>query len=159
MSGWRRRYEERSTRRAVCVGPRPAGRWRWVGGQRPRAVAGRSRGPPFVQSSLRAAVSCSNEHETGWGGGFGPGGRGGAALPQHVAELFDAIGIVLLEGYGLSEATCASHFNRPNRRRVGTVGLPLPGIGARLDVDGEILISGDTVFAGYLGDAAATASV
>ena len=50
-------------------------------------------------------------------------------------------------------------FNRPDRRRLGTVGLPLPGIGARLDEDGEILISGATVFAGYLGDAEATSAV
>jgi len=138
-----------------------AARWSLAVGR--RAAAQRDRGSqpgPLLRAKLAAADRLVFKRaRSRLGGELRLGVSGGAALPQHVAELFDAIGIVLLEGYGLSEATCASHFNRPNRRRVGTVGLPLPGIGARLDVDGEILISGDTVFAGYLGDAAATASV
>jgi long-chain acyl-CoA synthetase len=93
------------------------------------------------------------------GGALRLGVSGGAALPTHIAELFDALGIMILEGYGLSEATCASHFNRPDSHRLGTVGLPLPGVEVRLAEDGEILLRGDTIFAGYLADLAATAAV
>jgi long-chain acyl-CoA synthetase len=94
-----------------------------------------------------------------FGGQLRFGVSGGAALPQAVAELFDAIGITVLEGYGLSEATCASHFNRPGRQRLGTVGPPLPGVGCRLAEDGEILLAGETIFGGYLDDPDATAAV
>jgi long-chain acyl-CoA synthetase len=84
---------------------------------------------------------------------------GGAALPLDVAALFQAAGVTPLEGYGLSEATCASHFNRPDRHRLGTVGIPVPGVTARLDDDGEILLRGETVFTGYLADPESTAAV
>jgi long-chain acyl-CoA synthetase len=94
-----------------------------------------------------------------FGGQLRFGVSGGAALPPPVAEFFDVIGIQVLEGYGLSEATCASHFNRPGRARLGTVGPPLPGVECRLGDDGEILIAGETVFAGYLDDEEATAAI
>ena len=94
-----------------------------------------------------------------FGGRLRFGVSGGAALPPAVAELFDAIGIAVLEGYGLSEATCASHFNRPDRHRLGTVGPPLPGVDCRLAEDGEILLAGETIFAGYLDDPEATTAV
>jgi len=94
-----------------------------------------------------------------FGGRLRFGVSGGAALPPSVALLFDALGVEVLEGYGLSEATCASHFNRPGRSRIGTVGPPLPGISVRLEGDGEILLAGETIFAGYLHDPDATAAV
>jgi long-chain acyl-CoA synthetase len=84
---------------------------------------------------------------------------GGAPLPPDVARLFAAVGVEILEGYGLTEAICASHFNRPGHARPGWVGPPLPGIEARLAEDGEVLLRGETVFAGYLGDPEATAAV
>ncbi|HYW29255.1 MAG TPA: long-chain fatty acid--CoA ligase [Gaiellales bacterium] len=93
------------------------------------------------------------------GGRVRIGVSGGAPLPADVAELFQAAGVTVVEGYGLSEATCASHFNRPENPRPGTVGPPLPGIEARLDEGGEVLLRGETVFAGYLGDPEATAEV
>ena len=93
------------------------------------------------------------------GGRVRIGVSGGAPLPADAAELFRAAGVTVVEGYGLSEATCASHFNRPEDPRPGTVGPPLPGISARLGEDGEVLLRGETVFAGYLGDPEATAEV
>jgi long-chain acyl-CoA synthetase len=86
---------------------------------------------------------------------------GGAPLALHVAESLAGAGIRVMEGYGLSEATCASHFNRPQPGlyRFGTVGRALPGVDVRLDDEGEVQIHGPTVFAGYYRDPAATRDV
>ena len=84
---------------------------------------------------------------------------GGAPLAAEVAELFHAVGILVLEGYGLTECTTASHMNLPGRYRFGRVGLPLDGIETRLAGDGEVLLRGETVFAGYWQDERATREV
>ena len=84
---------------------------------------------------------------------------GGAPLGTDVAEFFDTLGLLILEGYGLTECTSASHVNRPGRYRFGTVGLPVPGLEARAADDGEILLRGPTVFAGYHGDEKGTREV
>jgi long-chain acyl-CoA synthetase len=81
---------------------------------------------------------------------------GGAPLAVEVAEFFQSLGILILEGYGLTECTTASHVNRPARFRFGTVGLPLPGVECRIAEDGEVLLRGANVFAGYHGDDRAT---
>ena len=83
---------------------------------------------------------------------------GGAPLVQEIAEFFDAIGIRILEGYGLTECTTAATTNTPERWRFGTVGPPLPGFELRLAEDGELLIRSETVFAGYYKDAEASAA-
>jgi long-chain acyl-CoA synthetase len=84
---------------------------------------------------------------------------GGAPLAKEIAQFFDAIGIRILEGYGLTECTTASNFNRPERYRFGTVGPPLPGFEVRVADDGEVLIRSETVFQGYFKDPEATAAV
>jgi len=84
---------------------------------------------------------------------------GGAPLAQEIAEFFDAIGIRILEGYGLTECTTAATTNRHERYRFGTVGPALPGFELRVADDGELLIRSDTVFAGYFKDPEATAEV
>ena len=84
---------------------------------------------------------------------------GGAPLVQEIAEFFDAIGIRILEGYGLSECTTAATTNTPERWRFGTVGPALPGFELRIADDGELLIRSDTVFGGYYKDPDATAAV
>jgi long-chain acyl-CoA synthetase len=84
---------------------------------------------------------------------------GGAPLAKEVAEFFDAIGIRILEGYGLTECTTASNFNRPERYRFGTVGPALPGFEVTVAEDGEVLIKSETIFQGYFKDPEATAAV
>jgi long-chain acyl-CoA synthetase len=84
---------------------------------------------------------------------------GGAPLAREIAEFFAAIDIPIMEGYGLSEVTCAATVNRANDYRFGTVGKPLPGVELRIADDGEILIRSGTVFAGYYHDDEATADV
>jgi long-chain acyl-CoA synthetase len=82
---------------------------------------------------------------------------GSAPLSRDVAEFFDAVGVVILEGYGLTESSAATHCNLPGRNRVGTVGPPLPGVEVRLAEDGEVLMRGPWIMRGYRGLPEATA--
>src|SRR5262245_1407994 len=84
---------------------------------------------------------------------------GGAPLAKEIAEFFHALDILILEGYGQTEETTASNVNRPNRFKFGTVGPAIPGIDVKTAEDGEILIKGPTVFAGYYKDDEATRAV
>jgi long-chain acyl-CoA synthetase len=84
---------------------------------------------------------------------------GGAPLGKEVAEFFDALGVTILEGYGLTECTSAATVNRVSRYRLGTVGPALPGTELRLEDDGELLIRSPTVFAGYYKEEAATREI
>jgi long-chain acyl-CoA synthetase len=81
---------------------------------------------------------------------------GGAPLAKEIAEFFHALDILVLEGYGQTEETTASNVNRPDRFKFGTVGPAIPGIDVAVAEDGEILIKGPTVFAGYFKDEEAT---
>lgn len=77
---------------------------------------------------------------------------GSAPMPLWLLERFHAIGLLLLEAYGLSENVIPVALNRPDLFRLGTVGQPLPGCEVRLAEDGELLVRGPGVFKGYLGD-------
>ena len=84
---------------------------------------------------------------------------GGAPLAAELAEWFDAIGITVLEGYGLTETTGATNINRPYRLKFGTVGPPLNGVENNIAEDGEILLRGDNIMKGYWRDPDATAEM
>ncbi|MBL8682622.1 MAG: long-chain fatty acid--CoA ligase [Myxococcales bacterium] len=81
---------------------------------------------------------------------------GAAPLSREVAEFFHSCDVLILEGYGLTETTAATHVNRPDAFKLGTVGLPAPGIEVKLDRDGEVLVRGDSVMVGYRNDPDAT---
>ncbi len=83
---------------------------------------------------------------------------GGAALSVEVAEWFEALGIQVREGWGLTETSAPATANRVDRFKIGTVGLPLPGVVVKLDTDGELLIKSPGNFQGYLKDPEATAA-
>ncbi len=81
---------------------------------------------------------------------------GGAALSERLGHFFRGVGVTVLEGYGLTETTGAVTVNRPDRTKIGTVGMPLPGVAIKIADDGEILIGGPNVFRGYWQNEAAT---
>ena len=93
------------------------------------------------------------------GGRWRLGVSGGAPLAKEIGELFHALDILIIEGWGLTECTTAASVNRPNRLRFGTVGPPLPGFEVRAAEDGELLIRSETIFAGYYKDDEATREV
>ncbi|MEV0143679.1 MULTISPECIES: long-chain fatty acid--CoA ligase [unclassified Nonomuraea] len=76
---------------------------------------------------------------------------GSAPLSRDMAEFFDAAGLTILEGYGLTESSAGSFFNRPESVKFGTVGPPLPGTLVRIADDGEVLIGGRGIMRGYHG--------
>ena len=144
----------REPRRRLVEGPR------WAPGGRPPAAGG---------TVVRPARGCSlrlhaadrlvlSRIRSRLGGRLRHAVSGGAKLPPEVAELFEALGVPILEGYGLTECTAVAAVNRPDRHRVGTVGPPLPGVEVRVAPDGEIL-GVENVFAGYHLDEAGTREV
>jgi long-chain acyl-CoA synthetase len=84
---------------------------------------------------------------------------GSAALSREMAEFFHAAGILILEGYGLTESSAASFVNRPDSYEFGTVGQPVPGVTLKIEPQsGEILIGGRGIMRGYHGLPEATAA-
>ncbi|MFF1341322.1 AMP-dependent synthetase/ligase [Streptomyces sp. NPDC058290] len=79
---------------------------------------------------------------------------GGSPLGRRLAAFYTGAGIEVFEGYGLTETTGASTVTPPLRPRLGTVGWPLPGTAVRIADDGEVLLRGRHVFAGYWNTAA-----
>lgn len=133
-----------------------------------RVVDGVKKQKPIKQKLFNLYVSQGVKKAQG---GFGPlhglldglvgkkirerlGGRmkmvvsGGAALPKHVAEFYMALGLNILQGYGLTETTGGSCVNHPNRNKYWTVGEPI-GVELKIAEDGEILFRGPTVMVGY----------
>jgi len=86
---------------------------------------------------------------------------GSAALNRDVARWFGSVGLVVLEGYGLTETSAATCVNRPGsgRYNYGTVGWPAPGTDVKIAEDGEILVKGPGVMRGYRNRPDATAEV
>jgi long-chain acyl-CoA synthetase len=93
----------------------------------------------LVYSKLRAAM----------GGHVRYAVSGGAPLGTRLGHFYRGIGVIVLEGYGLTETTAPATVNVPERVKIGTVGTPLPGVGVRIAEDGEILVKGVNVFTGY----------
>lgn len=84
---------------------------------------------------------------------------GGAALPVEIGEFFLAVGLPILEGYGLTEASPVIAVNREQDLQLGTVGRPLRNVQVRLASDGEILAKGDSIMLGYFNNEEATREV
>ncbi len=81
---------------------------------------------------------------------------GGAGLKREVKDLFYQSGLLITEGYGLTETSPTLTLNRPDAFRFDSVGKPLPSVQLKLAEDGEILAKGPSVFSGYHKDPGAT---
>lgn len=81
---------------------------------------------------------------------------GAAPISRELLHFFDAVGLTIYEGYGLTETTSPITVNRPGEVKLGTVGRPLPGAEINIASDGEILLKGPGIFSDYYQDAAAT---
>lgn len=84
---------------------------------------------------------------------------GGAALPRDIGEFFEAVGITILEGYGLTETSPVIAVNRLEDYKFGTVGKPIEGIEVKIATDGEILTRGPHIMKGYYKNKKATDEV
>lgn len=83
---------------------------------------------------------------------------GGAALPEHIGELFQTLGFDVLEGFGMTEAAPMITFTRPGKVRIGSPGQPLPSIQMEIR-DGEIVAKGENIMKGYLNSPKETSEV
>lgn len=118
--------------------------------------------PRFYEKVI-TAVSARDPAETGrrLRKVFGPRmdwlGSGGAPLPLPIAEAYRDAGLLVLQGYGLTESSPVISFNRKTCYKLGSVGQALPGVEIALGPDGEVLTRGPHVMKGYWNAPAATA--
>jgi len=103
----------------------------------------------LVYGKLRAALGGQCQYAV----------SGGAPLGERLGHFYRGIGVLVLEGYGLTETTAALAVNLPDANKVGTVGRPLGGTSVRVADDGELLFRGGQVFAGYWNNEKATSDV
>ncbi|MDI2028769.1 AMP-binding protein [Saccharopolyspora sp. TS4A08] len=106
-----------------------------------RDIPAEQRSTPRDGQRVRARIGLSG---TVW-----PSTRSGP-IDSEVLELFSGIGLEVCEGWGLIETTGCATANHPDDRRTGTVGRAMPGVELRIAPDGEVLVRGPLVCAGYL---------
>jgi long-chain acyl-CoA synthetase len=81
---------------------------------------------------------------------------GAAPISPEILSFFDAAGVLVLEGWGMTETSTAATISKPDDFKVGTIGKPFPGCEIRIAEDGEILVKGANVFQGYYKNEEAT---
>lgn len=121
---------------------------------------GTGRGPdPFLRTrhALYDRLVYSRIRET-LGGRVHTAVSGGSPLLRELGLLFAGMGIMVYDGYGLTETSGAVTVQPPGKVRFGTVGRPLPGTAVHLALDGEVWVRGPVVFAGYLDEDGTTGS-
>ena len=91
-----------------------------------------------------------------FGGRLQRAASGAAPIGRDVLDFFAAFGIIILEGYGMTETCAAATLNQPDSYRFGTVGRPLEGVEIRIADDGEVLMRGPNVSPGYFHNEEAT---
>ena len=132
----------------------------WDSRWRRRSAAGKgSRSPCGWRAPLAIADRVLfRKVRARFGGRLRVAASGAAPLGKDLAEFYEAIGMPLIEGYGLTEGGVVA-LNPLNAPRPGSIGRPLPGIEVKLGSDGELLAKGPCVFSGYLNDPDTTAEV
>ena len=118
-----------------------------------RAVPWRIRSPLAVADRL-----FFRKVRARFGGRLRVAASGAAPLGKDLAEFYEAIGMPLIEGYGLTEGGVAT-LNPLDRPKPGSIGKPLPGVELRISEEGELLVKSPCLFSGYLNDPATTGEV
>ncbi len=124
-----------------------------------KALAEQHRSSGFVDLKHRFLDSVvSSKIRDRFGGRLKYAFSGGAAISKEVAEFIDALGILVYEGYGLTETSPIATANWPGARKIGSVGKPIPGVRVEIDREvtgdpkhGEIIVFGHNVMQGYHG--------
>ena len=136
-------------------GPAKATIFRWALGvgleASRRERAGRKLGPVLAAQRALADRLVFSKVRALFGGRLQFFVSGSAPLSKDIAEFFDALGVRICEGYGLTESSAATHANLPWARRIGTVGTPFAGVETRIAPDGEILMRAPWNMRGYRG--------
>jgi long-chain acyl-CoA synthetase len=132
-------------------------RWALALGKRAHKYDKKGDEKPFYKAELRVADRIVfSKIRNRFGGRLRVMISGAAPLSEEVHSFFDTIGLTILEGYGLSETAAPATCNRLEESRNGTVGKPIPGVEIKIAEDGEIMIKGPGVFAGYYNNEKAT---
>src|SRR3712207_9484496 len=114
-----------------------------------------------IPDELKAAYDQFDEKlfknvRAAFGGRLREAVTGAAPIAKEILEFFWASGVPVLEGYGMTETSTAATTSTPEAHKFGTVGRALPGVEIRIADDGEILIKGGNIFAGYYKNADAS---
>ncbi len=139
---------------------RAIGRWALGVGSRTSRLRRAGRPVPMalqVQERIADRLVFSKVRER-LGGRLRLGISGAAPLGIDVLEFFHSLGMLVIEGYGLTETSSSLSVNDPDEYKFGTVGRAVDGCEVRLDTDGEILVRSETIFSGYYKDPEATAA-
>jgi long-chain acyl-CoA synthetase len=127
-----------------------------------RAARYRNQGkavPAWIASSLKLADKIAfSQIRSRLGGRLRIAASGAAPLGRELAQFYEAVGLPLIEGYGLTEGGVVT-LNPLNAPRPGSIGMPLPGVHLKLGDMNELLINGPCLFSGYYKDPEATAAV
>jgi long-chain acyl-CoA synthetase len=105
--------------------------------------------PELRQAFDRAEQELFSKVRGAFGGRVRQAVSGAAPIAREILEFFYACGVPVFEGYGMTETSTAATFQSAEEHKFGTVGKPFPGIELRIADDGEVLVKGANVFAGY----------
>jgi long-chain acyl-CoA synthetase len=132
--------------------------WSIEVGKRVRAAERAGRKPGFL---LRKQYEFADKQVLSrirglFGGNLRLAVSGAAPISPEILSFFDAAGVLVLEGWGMTETSTAATISKPDDFKVGTIGKPFPGCKVKIAEDGEILVNGPNVFQGYYKNEEAT---
>ncbi|HXS34810.1 MAG TPA: AMP-dependent synthetase/ligase [Solirubrobacterales bacterium] len=132
--------------------------WSIETGKKMRATERAGRRPGFV---LRKSYEFADKQVLSkirglFGGNLRLAVSGAAPISPEILRFFDAAGVLVLEGWGMTETSTAATISKPDDFKVGTIGKPFPGCEVKIAEDGEILVKGPNVFQGYYKNEEAT---
>jgi len=132
--------------------------WAIATGKKVRALEREGREPGFL---LRKRYEFADEKVLSkirglFGGNLRLAVSGAAPISPEILRFFDAAGVLVLEGWGMTETSTAATISTPEDFKIGTIGKPFPGCEVRIAEDGEILVKGPNVFQGYYKNEEAT---